>query len=163
MKEATRLLIEANIIPESVVNLCRIWNGDGGEIPQAEAKQRTQAELLETVRKVASLLEADALPEMRETEPDLEAAYKKTSVKGVFTHPTRSGLTAELTCSIGFTALGKMIIRAADLPDWSVDKVVDVGNLVLVPVNRLLRIKHVEPRYANDVVAFYVCDVEEVE
>jgi len=161
MKEVTKLLIEANIIPESVVNLCRIWNGDIGELPEA-AKQKTQAELLAVVRKVAELMEEDALPEIKEAALDLDATFQKTTVKGVITAATRSGLEAQLTLMVGFDLTGNMLIKAEKGEVIDTDKLVRVGNIVILPANRMVRITAVEPRYTMDKISFFVCSVEDL-
>lgn len=163
MKETTRLLIEAGIIPESVLNMCKIWNGDEEDLTIAsEAKAKTQEELVAVVKKVADLLEADGLPELREAEPDLEAAYKKTLTKGLLPYELRSGAQAEIHVMVGFSPLGKLLFKAGGSSLEAVLTGDLKGAVVQLENGRHLKILQVEPRYLGDKVSFYVCDVEEL-
>jgi len=171
MKEATKLLIETGIIPESVVRLCQIWGGEIGEPPGESAKQKTQVELLEVVKRVAELLEADALPELKETEPGLDALFAKPLhelTKAIVATTGASGLEADIKAFVAFTPTKKMVIRVGKgtFERAYAERMAQVGNRVQLIVGRIGRyvtITHVEPRYTNDVLSFYVCDVKEDE
>lgn len=163
MKETTKLMIEAGIIPESVVNMCKIWNGDAGELPASpERTAATQEELAKVVRRVAELLEAESLPELRETEPDLEAAYKKTMVKALLPYTLRSGASAEIHLMVGFSPLGKLLLKAGGSSLAAVLSGDLQGVVVQLATGKHLKVTHVEPRYLGEQVSFYVCDTEEV-
>jgi hypothetical protein len=164
MKESTRLLIESGIIPESVVALCRIWGGESTDLSEIDAamnRSQTQEELVAVVQKVAELLERDALPEIKETEPDLESCFSKTRIKATQRWRTRGEQEVETSAYVGFTSLGKMIVkvigphgRGAAAQFSTPDRVVYVKD------GRVLKILHAEPRYQGDDLSFIVCDVE---
>jgi|WetSurMetagenome_2_1015567.scaffolds.fasta_scaffold801935_1 hypothetical protein len=159
MREATRLLIENGIIPESVVRLCQVWGGDSQEVSVGN-RAKTQEELASVVRKVAELLEADALPEIKETELDLEAITKKGKTIISMSATSNSGMDVEIKMCVGFTPAGKMVVKV-DGQYRQVERVCQKGNVITVGgLNRV--ITHVEPRYVGDQVGFYVCDLEMV-
>ena len=166
MKEATRLLIENGIIPDSVVNMCRIWNGEDPGLPVSSGarQQQTQEELLSVVKRVAELLDADALPEIKESEPDLERTFRRTRKKVHILFTTRTGHEADAGVFVGFSSLGKLLVKVSEcgqgiiaLPD-----LLKIGNIVRTGEEDL-RIIGIEPRYEGDLLTFYVCDVENVD
>lgn len=163
MKESTRVLIESGVIPQSVVNICRIWNGSD-EAPASSEGQKTQGELLEMVSKIATLLEeTEELPEVRESELDLDKAIKFAHLNGELDYRTNSGQAANIKMPVGFTRAGKLAVKAVTASMRLCERFALKNNVIYLSDGRTMRITHVEPRYTEERLSHYVCDVENAD
>ena len=158
MKEETRLMIEAGIIPQSVAQICQLWTGANEEVPSA--RDKTSEELKKLVARVAELIENDELPVVRETELDLSKLVRESHLKGTLNSASNSGQPLCLTARVAMTITNKLVVKVDRASMFVCDAFTKKGNEIELSDGRIVVIKSVEPRYVQDALSFYVCDIE---
>lgn len=163
MNEATRLMIETGIIPESAAKLCHMWNGDDDELPPAEMKKTTE-ELKDMVNKIVHLLEdKEEIPAVKESELDLEKLVSASHLKATLISTSNSNQPVRITTKVGRNVLGKLIIPVSPGRLNLCELIARKGNEVELSDGQVVMITGVEPRYAGNDLRFYVCDVVQRE
>lgn len=164
MKETTRILIENEIIPKSVAQMCAIWNdGTANPVEATPAEYRVKLAVQELVAKLTELLdESSELPELRETEFDLDDRIKHAHLKGTLYGSSNSGQEMGITMRIGFTRTGRLILKVVDTDMRLCERFALKGNVISVSNGKTVKLVHIEPRYAQERLSHYVCDVEYV-
>jgi hypothetical protein len=155
MRELTKKVIEAGIVPRQSVELMKMWRCVPDDAPDGSTEERTQQQLLEFVDEIAGLLEEEGeMPELRETDLDLD-------------HLVETGRTEVLVAPYpGQTRYNRMAARTR--AGAFVFKADDVSISLIRPGGcitadgRKFEILNVEPRYLEDRTSYYVCTVEAV-
>lgn len=160
MRELTKKVIEAGLVPKQSVRLLQMWRCLPDSIQEDEAAEKTQERLMEFVEEISRLLDEEQTePDMKETELDLQHIVDHNPHE-VIVYP-RLGAVApqELTLNmvVGVTRFGQLVFPVGEnhrLQELACRR----GTEVAIRGERV-RITHVEPRYLGDRVTFYVCDV----
>jgi hypothetical protein len=163
MSKLTDKVVQAGLIPDHTLRLLARWGclspeemAKFHELPD-QTKQKYDAtlqQLLQLVNEIEELLEEKTLEtDIREVDLDAQAKLKAegeqywvcTNNDAVWIDATRD-------------RLGRFILPAAAAPRLR------PGDKITVPgaVPRAFEIVDVEPRYEDNVVAWHVCQVEEV-
>jgi hypothetical protein len=163
MKEATKIMIETGIIPASIAKMVEIWSPGiwDTEDHAKEARDKTAAELSSLVSKLSELLEKESeVPELKETDLELQNLIKASWLKASCETPMGNGLTT-LTVKVAYTRAGKLVLYVGGASLATTDMLARRGNELCLNNGKTVMLTHVEPRYVGDKIEFYVCDVKE--
>jgi len=155
MKELTKKVVEAGLVDQSTLKLMKMWGMVDEELDGTKVAQ-TKEELQALVDDIANLLEEDGeVPELRETDLELEEVMKEPVEATV---DTRDGTTYQ--AYVGLDRIGRVIFKRAAGPVAPEDMCAKPGVLVHVH-GRALEIMAAEPRYSGDELKYYVCEVRD--
>jgi hypothetical protein len=157
-KELTRKIIEAGIVPEQAVKQLKAWRQLPEDTPEEEQQQITQDLVMDFVKRIAELIDADGeLPELRETMPGLDARFESKSEPCVVVldMPVQklSFNTQVLVDGPNF-----LIFRA---DKWG-DLAANVGGQVALNDGKVHNVCETTPLYIGERVVFYRCRTVEV-
>ena len=153
MKALTKKVVEAGLVPAQVLRLMKLWRCVPEELHSASVEELTQEELLRFVEQISMLIEESSeLPEMKETELDLQ--YLVEGDPRVVHAFTPDGDTIEMT--VGITRSGQLVFPVA--AGRTQEMICRRGNGLRIK-DALVMITHVEPRYVGEELRFYLCDV----
>ncbi len=162
-KELMQKIVEAGIVPEQAVKQLKVWKQLPDDISDEERPNATQQQLVEYVQAIAGLLESDGeLPELRETQPGLEAVFEAKKQDCIVVVVMAQAMTA----SIQVLAAR----HATDILSCIVFKADQYGALAARTGNQVsldggvvvYEITEATPLYRGEEVAFYRCGVQEV-
>lgn len=160
-KALLQKVIEAGLVPEQAVKQLKGWKQLPDDMPEGEAIPLTTQEATGLAQEIGGLLEnAGELPELRETQPGLEAAFdaKKqdciVSVVGAGTTLNLPVLVEELA-----TGLPSCVIFSAARYGWLAAR---VGNQLSLGDGTVYEVTEATPLYRGEDVAFCRCSVQEV-
>ncbi len=162
-KELMQKIVEAGIVPTEAVKQLKIWKQVPDDISDEEQPNPTQQQLIDYVQSIAGLLESDGeLPELRETQPGLEAVFEAKKqdclVVAALDLQTMSLSTQVLVARHATDILSCIVFRA----DQHGALVARTGNQVSLDGSLVYEITEATPLYRGEEVAFYRCSVQEV-
>ena len=166
MKELTKKVIEAGLVPKHALQMMEKWKMlDPSEQYAAPSKEdlenRTQEQLTSFTEEIAELLEDSGLPECRETDMTLTQLFQKGAEQTTVRY--KSGpqcLSVEGLVSVK-TRDGRRVLRRSGAERY-VELAARPGNQLLIG-NKRYEIRNVEVRYVGDVAEFYSCAVREMD
>jgi len=157
-KELLQKAIEAGIVPAQSVKLLQMWRALPDDLPEAAKMERTQQQVLELVEELGDLLEQDQeIPEMKETELDLDAAWEKARTVQLVYRLGQQHLTVRMPA--GRTRQGGFFFRYVH---QNQEVMIRTGGQITDQDNAVFEITQVSPRYVEDALRYLVCDVQEV-
>lgn len=157
-KELLQKAIEAGIVPVQSVKLLKMWRSLPEDLPEAVQVERTQQQLIELVEELGGLMESEQeIPEMRETELDLEGAWEKARTVQLVYRLGVQNLTVRLPAARTLT--GGFFFRHLN---QNMEIMVRVGGQITTQEDEVFEITQVSPRYVEDALRYLVCDVQEV-
>jgi len=165
MKELSKKIIEAGLVPKHTLQMMEKWKmldpSDVHAVPsKEELESRTKEQLTSFAEEIAGLLEDTALPECRETDLMLDhffQAHAEDTVAVIESGPQRlriDGLKSVLTRD------GHRVLRRKGMEKY-IEVAARPGNGLIVG-EREYTIQNVEVRYIGDVPEFYSCAVLEI-
>jgi hypothetical protein len=153
MTELTKKVIEAGLVPSQSIRLLKMWRCLPESLPEGEAEEKTQEELIHFVQQIEALLDEErGMTEMRETDLDL---FHLLKTDPHFVTVVIDNEPVEMT--VGKTRTGQLAFPVGD--DGRVQELVCRRGNTLVRMGVSYRITHVEPRYVGKELRFYLCDV----
>lgn len=158
-RELQRKAIEAGIIPAGAVRLFKMWRSMPEDMPEDIRVARTQEELLGVIGELEELLEQDQeIPEMRETELELDAIWEQSArtVQIVYRMDVQN---LSVRHPAARTRQGGFFFRYLHP---SMEMVVRPGTQITTQENEVFEVTQVSPRYVEEQVRYLVCDVQEV-
>lgn len=157
-KELLQKAIEAGIVPAQSVKLMQMWRSLPDDLPEADRVERTQQQVLELVGELEELLEQDQeIPELRETELDLDVAWEKAQTVQLTYRMRQQHLVVRLPA--GRTRQSGFFFRYVH---QNQEVMIRPGGQIRDRNNEVFEITQVSPRYVEDALRYLVCDVQEV-
>jgi len=159
MHKLTEKLLAAGVIPAQAVGLLKLWNSLPDDMPEDVKQARTQDELLRLVDEMAETLEQEEeIPELRETDLDIEATRKNASYVSIDVN-VGSMQQLSINCCLGRTIDGKFVYFVA--PGDRAALAASRGNIIRDGEVKYM-ITSVEPRYVDEELKYYVLTVEDM-
>lgn len=155
MKDLTKKVVEAGLVDESTLKLMKMWGMVDEEVDGTKIAG-TKEELTALVDDIAKLLEEEGeVPELRETDLDLEEVMKEPVEALV---DLRDGNTYK--AYVGLDRTGRVIFRRAAGHEAPEDACAKPGVLIHIH-GRAQEVMTAEPRYHGDELRYYVCEVRD--
>lgn len=157
-KELLQKAIEAGIVPAQSVKLLQMWRSLPDDLPEAVRVERTQQQLIELVEELGDCMESEQeIPEMRETDPDLDALWEKATVHMLV---YRMGLqNLQVTIPAVQRRQGDFVFRWLNA---QMAHMIRTGAQITTVDRNVFEITQVSPRYVEDALRYLVCSVQEV-
>lgn len=160
-KELMQKIIEAGIVPTQAVEQLKAWKQLPDEVTARPRQNMTDKQFTGLVQEIEDLLEnAGELPELRETQPGLEAVFeaKKQDCTVVVTGAASTTLNIPVLVEKHAAGLFCAIFEAARY-GWLAAR---VGNQLSLGDGNAYEVTEATPLYRGEDVAFYRCNVQEV-
>jgi hypothetical protein len=161
-KELMQKIIEAGIVPAQAVEQLKAWKQVSDDLPDGALQNLTPQQFTGLVRGIEDLLEnADELPELRETQPGLEARFedKKQDCVVVVAGSATTTLNIPALADKHATSILSCVVFRADQYGWLAAR---VGNQLSLGDGNVYETTEATPLYQGEDVVFYRCDVQEV-
>ena len=163
-KALMQKVIEAGIVPVHAVKQMKAWRQLSDDVPEIEQRQVTQQQLLDFVQDIENLLDAGGeLPELRETIPGIEAAFKskrQPCVVIVSVGRQTVSISSEALVEGAKQGSPSCLIFRADIEGG--ERVARVGNQVWLGGVDVFEVTETTPLYRGETVSFYRCKVQGV-
>lgn len=158
MRKLTDKVVEAGIIPENALKLMKMW-GVQEDLPDfLEKKDHTYAQLLRMVEEIGELLEEKSeVPELKETDLDLERIFKADAEMAMVSVFIGSSYV-DIYMLVAQDRAGRFIFSREHTKQ---DNIAVPGNKIKLD-NVVYEIFEVETRYKADEPTFDVCTCKEV-
>lgn len=153
MKELTKKVVQAGLVGQATLNLMKMWGMVDESVDDVKVAE-TREELLSLVDDISELLERDEIPELKETDLELDKLMSGTLFEAKMTTGQQTFFSLAT-----IDRAGRVVFKCKS--DAQCDLVVGVGALIDF-TNKQFEITSVEPRYVGDTLKYYVCEVKEV-
>lgn len=162
MKELTKKVVEAGLVPRQSLQLLEMWkcipHSDGTEILDHVVGEKTQEQLLEFVEQIAELLEDEQnMVEMRETELDLRQVIVKNPRRIRVYPKVSSSEFGSYEMVVGKDRSGRLVFPVGG--DGRMQESACRRGSELDLDGARYMITHVEPRYEGEKLSYYLCNI----
>lgn len=144
------------------MKLLKLWNSTFQELPDEIKQAKTQEELMALVDDMAAIIEQEEeIPELRETEFDLEEAFRSPHHVSIEIYV---GDLQRLTiaCALGMTIGGRYVYLLSADSQSNTDLMVATRGNVITDDGIRYMVMSVEPRYIDAELKYYVLTVEKM-